>query len=55
MDNLKTFARLGIVYLEEAVFMAMGDEALKTWEINKRLKRHPNRVVGEPWIRMEDT
>lgn len=82
MDNLKTYARLGIVYLEEAVLMAMGD--VKAWEISKRLgipayaeygnrhyvivhsilhkladaervKRHPNRVVGEPWIHTEDT
>ena len=83
MDNLKTCTRFGIVYLEEAVLMAMGDEALKAWEISKRLgipayaeygnrhyaivhgilrkladaervKRHPNRVVGEHWIRTED-
>ena len=34
---MKTFARLGIVYLEEAVLMAMVDEALKASEISKRL------------------
>jgi hypothetical protein len=37
MNNLKTFARLGIVYFEEAVLMAKGDEALKAWEISKRI------------------
>ena len=85
MNNLKTFARLRTVYLEEAVLMAMGDAALNTWEIiskrlgipayakygnrhyaivhgilrkladEERVKRHPNRVVGEHWIRTEDT
>lgn len=34
---MKTFARLEIVYLEEAVLMAIGDEALKALKISKRL------------------
>ncbi|MCG9130123.1 hypothetical protein J5I95_00430 [Candidatus Poribacteria bacterium] len=37
MNNLKTFARLGIVYFEEVDLMAKGDEALKAWEISRRL------------------
>ena len=37
MNNLKTFARLGTVSLEEAVLMTKGDEALKASEISKRL------------------
>ena len=37
MDTPKAFARLGIVYLEEAILAAMGDEALIAAEISKRL------------------
>ena len=37
MDTPKAFARLGIVYLEEAILTAMGDEALMPSQISKRL------------------
>ena len=37
MDTPKTFARLGIAYLEEAILAVMGDEALIAAEISKRL------------------
>ena len=37
MDTPKAFARLGIVYLEEAILAAMGNEALMPSQISKRL------------------
>ena len=37
MDTPKAFARLGLVYLEEAILVAMGDEALIAAKISKRL------------------
>ena len=37
MDTPKAFARIGIVYLEEAILTALGDEALMPSQISKRL------------------